>query len=169
MRECACMCCEGCVKARGQLSGVGFLLPPLGSSDSTVSAVAFTSWAILLPQNVELRSPGPGGTSTKHSPTYGSGNIVGNGQKDCKSERIWKFALRLCLLTMSEATSIKSYPHSCPTVSWTRKDDSNEHAKLDGESPTRPQPYPESYRQLSEEPTICCPVPNGQPWKHRYR
>lgn len=47
--------------------------------------------------------------------------------KDFKSQ----FAVRLCLLAISEATSMKTHQLDCPNVSWTNKNSTSEHAKLD--------------------------------------
>jgi hypothetical protein len=42
-------------------------------------------------------------------------------QKDCKSQRIRDFGVRLCLLVMSEAKPIESHQHGCPNMSSTRR------------------------------------------------
>ena len=41
-------------------------------------------------------------------------------QKDGKSQRIREFALRLCLLVISEARYVKYHHHECENVSRTR-------------------------------------------------
>lgn len=42
------------------------------------------------------------------------------GQRDCRSQRVRDFAIRLCLPVTSVATPIKSHQQDCPNVSWTR-------------------------------------------------
>jgi hypothetical protein len=49
--------------------------------------------------------------------------------------------MKLYLLVIPEATSIKSHQHDGPN-----KDDTNEHDKLDREKSMRPQPYTKNYR-----------------------
>ena len=44
----------------------------------------------------------------------------GRVQKDCKSQEIKEFAVRLCHLVMSEATPTKSHQHDCLNMSGTR-------------------------------------------------
>lgn len=42
------------------------------------------------------------------------------GQKDRKNQKTKEFTVRLCLLIMSQATSITPDWHDCPNVSWAR-------------------------------------------------
>lgn len=41
------------------------------------------------------------------------------GQRHCKGQSI-RFAVRLCLLAISEAAPLKSHKHDYTNVSWTR-------------------------------------------------
>lgn len=53
-------------------------------------------------QNYGIQSPMD--IPTKSSFIQGIGDIEEEGQKNCKSQRIWKVDVRLCLLVKSEAT-----------------------------------------------------------------
>lgn len=55
-------------------------------------------------------------------------------KEDDKNPRSREFAVRLCLLAVSETSP--------------NKDDTNRHAKLYGREPTRPQPYTKNVRLL---------------------
>lgn len=44
----------------------------------------------------------------------------GQVQRDCKSQEIKEFAVRLCHLIVSEATPTRSHQHDCLNLSWTR-------------------------------------------------
>lgn len=51
-------------------------------------------------------------------------------QEDCKSQKIKEFAVRLCLLVLSEVRHIKSHQCGCPNVEQ-NQDDINGHAEVD--------------------------------------
>lgn len=57
-----------------------------------------------------------------HVHTWSSGIIAGEGggEKDCKSQRVGEFTVRMCLLATPETTPIKSHWHDCPNMSWKR-------------------------------------------------
>lgn len=38
------------------------------------------------------------------------------GWKACKVQRFWEFAVKVCLLVMSEAIHMKSHCHDCPNM-----------------------------------------------------
>lgn len=80
----------------------------------------------------------------KESYTRGSGNIKEEGEKECKSQRIRDFAVRLCLRVTSEATRIKSYS-DCLTMSSTRMGTTHVTNYMGGK-PRWPQPYTNDYR-----------------------
>lgn len=63
------------------------------------------------------------------------------GGKDCKSLRIWEFAMGSYLLIMSEDTPMKSHQLDGP-------DTLVDLPKWVGEKPMRPQSYTKNYRQL---------------------
>jgi hypothetical protein len=44
------------------------------------------------------------------------GSLLKRGKKACASQRIREFAVRLCVLEMTEAIPIKSYQHDSPTT-----------------------------------------------------
>lgn len=69
-------------------------------------------------QNAELWSLDPMDISSKHS-NLRLRELQDRGQKDCKSQRFREFAVRLCLLVMSEVIASKSQ-HDCLKVSQTR-------------------------------------------------
>jgi hypothetical protein len=71
-------------------------------------------------QNAEFWSPVPNDTSPKHSDKKGLGNIKEETVEDCKSQRIWEFAVKLCLLAVSESILIKSHQQDCPNMRWTK-------------------------------------------------
>lgn len=48
------------------------------------------------------------------------GSLWKREQKNCKSQRIEEFSVRLCLLGMSEAPPINSHQHDCPSIIWRR-------------------------------------------------
>lgn len=53
-------------------------------------------------------------TPTKNTHTEAQETLQtshGGGERDCENSRIRDFAVRPCLLVMSEATSIKSHQH----------------------------------------------------------
>lgn len=89
------------------------------------------------------------------------GILLKRSQKDFKSQRIWEFAVRLCLLLIVEAIPIKSHKHDCPNLSWTRITPMDMTNWM-GE---RPQPYTEIYKlgwclHLLWQPveyTLSCP------------
>lgn len=87
-----------------------------------------------------LMEPSPSGYI--YNTTLAPKAWVKRGWKDCKSQRIREFAVRLYVLVVSEATPIKSHQHDCPKV---KKDSSSRHSKVDGRKPTRPQPYTKNY------------------------
>lgn len=65
-----------------------------------------------------------------------------------KSVRVRGFAMRLCHLSMSEATPIKSHGYVAkvgPKSGYT-----NRHAKVDRGKPTGPHSYIKTYRQLRD-------------------
>jgi hypothetical protein len=68
-------------------------------------------------------------------------------QKDCKSQRIREFAVRLCFLVTQGAIPVKSYQDGCPNMSR-EKDDTSEHTNVDGEKFMRFQLYTKNYRQI---------------------
>jgi hypothetical protein len=55
-------------------------------------------------------------TTTKPLPKA-QGTPRKRGQRDSKSQMIWDFTVRLCLLVTSQATPTKSHQHDCPDVS----------------------------------------------------
>ena len=67
------------------------------------------------------------------------------GQKGGKSQRIREFAVRLCLLVISEATLVKYHQHEL------NSDDTNRHPKVGRENLLRTFSYPKNYRQLRNE------------------
>lgn len=62
----------------------------------------------------------PQNTSTEHSLSQGSGNIVEQGIENCKSQRIREFTVIVCLLVVSEVTPIKSHQYDCLNRNWRR-------------------------------------------------
>ena len=63
------------------------------------------------------------------------GSLQKKGWKICKSWRKGIFAVRLCLLEMSEKlTCMKFHQHDCLNRTWTRMTDSIRHANTEGES-----------------------------------
>lgn len=56
--------------------------------------------------------------------------------------------MRLYLPVTLEAILVKSYQHASQT--WAEQDNTNEHAKLHGESTRRPVPYMNNYSQLKK-------------------
>ena len=67
-------------------------------------------------QSTELGNPDPPDTSANNSLPKAQGLGYKRGQIYFKSLKIDQFAMRLHLLTMSEATPIKSYQHDCPSM-----------------------------------------------------
>lgn len=66
-----------------------------------------------------------------HSCTRVSGNILEGEWKNCRSQKIKEFVVRLCLLVISEAIVVV-----LPTKYEMNKDDTKTMPKLDGEIPT---------------------------------
>lgn len=71
-----------------------------------------------------------------HSYTQGSGIIVEERQKDCQRQRIREFAVRLCLLVISEVV-LKGSPTCLAKREWS-KDNNNRHAKMGWVKPMEP-------------------------------
>lgn len=67
-------------------------------------------------QNAELQSPVPMETSTKQPPDLRLGEHCKGVWKECLSQRNREFAVRLCLLIMSEIMAIKPHQHGCQNM-----------------------------------------------------
>lgn len=63
------------------------------------------------------------------------GTLWKKGQKEWKSQRVRKFAVRLCFLVMSEATPVTTRQRDCLNTNELSEDSSDRHAKLLGKSP----------------------------------
>lgn len=62
----------------------------------------------------------------------------GQVQRDCKSQEIKEFAVRLCHLVVSEATPTRSHQHDCLNLSWTTSIDTPQRTESSqGLSPTQ--------------------------------
>lgn len=69
--------------------------------------------------------------ASSNSPTpKAQGMLRKREQEDCKSQKIKEFAVRLCLLVLSEARHRKSHQSDSPHVEQ-NQDDTNGHAKVD--------------------------------------
>lgn len=69
--------------------------------------------------------------ASSNSPTpKAQGMLRKREQEECKSQKIKEFAVRFCLLVLSEARHIKSHQSDCPNVEQ-NQDDINGHAKVD--------------------------------------
>lgn len=90
-----------------------------------------------------VESPVPVVIFIKHSCTQGWGSIAENGAKDVKSQRMREFAVRLCLLLMSEAAAVSPHQCVCPRVSGIRMTP----GKMPNRMGQRHQLYIKTYRQ----------------------
>lgn len=89
---------------------------------------------------IESRSTVPVDTTTQH-PHLRHRKHCRKWWKVCQGQKIRDFALRLCLLVISEG---KASPTWSPKYELNK--DTNMHAKPHREKPSRPQPCTENYR-----------------------
>lgn len=130
-------------------------------------------------ENAEL-SPVSVNTSINTSTPKAQKTLWKKGPKDCKSQRIGEFAVRLCILGLLEASPMKCHQHDCLKKSWTRTV-SIDMAKQTGKA-SRSQPCTKNYRNYRTQATKECwewekwsspgrstpvsyPIPNCQTWK----
>lgn len=92
----------------------------------------------------------------KRTPTpEAQGTLQKRRWRDCKSQRMREFAIKLCLLIMSEVAPIKSHPHDGLNMSW-KWQWTCQSGRGGGEGwgvgggtwTVRPQPHTKIHRQL---------------------
>lgn len=80
--------------------------------------------------NLNAKSRSPMAASSNSPTPKAQGMLRKREQEDCKSQKIKEFAVRLCLLVLSEARHRKSHQSDSPHVEQ-NQDDTNGHAKVD--------------------------------------